>query len=81
MTISFRGGNDYTWVLSNGALEITTGRRRRADARLNADPATFALSSLGRISDTRAGLTGGVVAYGRKPWRLSALGTIAVDGV
>lgn len=53
----------------------------KPDAVLNADPATFAMISLGRGSQVLASLSGNMVAYGRKPWRLLALGNVVVDGV
>ncbi len=79
--VSFRGGSDYTWTLSDGDLIITEGKPAKADARLNADPVTFMMTSMGRMSDARAALSGGMVAYGRKPWRFLGLGTITADGV
>ena len=78
--LHFRGGRDFTWRLQDGSLSITRGEPSRPDARLNADPVTFLMSSLGRISDLRAGITGGIVSYGRKPWRFLALGNIVADG-
>ena len=41
----------------------------------------FVAASLGRINPVVAGLTGRIVAYGRKPWRLARLGNAVVDGV
>ena len=79
--LQFRGGHDYTWTKQGGRLMIVQGRPAKADARMNADPAKFLMTALGRYGPIRAGLTGGMVAYGRKPWRFVGLGTIAVDGV
>jgi len=79
--VAFKGGRDYTWTKSGPALAITDGRPAKADARMIADPAMFAMSSLGRVSDIRAGLSGKLISYGRKPWRFLGLGTVAVDGV
>ena len=79
--VRFRGGNDYTWTKRRGTLAIERGRPDRADARLSADPATFLLASLGRVSQVRAALSGGMIAYGLRPWRFVGLGTIAIDGV
>lgn len=39
------------------------------------------MASLGRISQVRAGLSGKMITYGRKPWRFLGLGKIASDGV
>lgn len=79
--VSFRGGRDFTWTKSGDALEIVPGRPSKPDARLNADPVAFVMTSLGRMSNARAGLTGKIVAHGRRPWRFVGLGGIAVDGV
>ena len=79
--LKMRGGKSYTWELADGELAAKIGKPSRSDATMNADPVTFVLSSLGRMSDARAALTGGVVVYGAKPWRLAGLGKIVVDGV
>lgn len=78
---SFRGGDDYTFDIADGHLEVSLGRPDKADARTNAAPEAFLMVSLGRMSPVRAGLTGKIIGYGRKPWRLIALGNAAVDGV
>ncbi len=80
--LRFRGGLDFTYhVDERGRLAVERGRPTTADARMNADPAAFIAVGLGRMSPILAGLTGRVVAYGRKPWRLARLGDVAVDGV
>ncbi len=79
--LRFRAGHDYSWVKDGGGLHITRGRPDRADAHLNADPAVFLMLSLERMSRLRAALTGGMVVYGRKPWRFLGLPTMLVDGV
>ena len=79
--VKMRGGKSYAWELMDGTLTATIGKPARSDATMNAEPVTFVLSSLGRMSDARAALTGGVVAYGAKPWRLAGLSKIVVDGV
>ena len=79
--LRFRGGNDYTYRVGDGRLAIDDGRLGKADAIMSAAPETFAMISLGRGNQVLAGLTGKVVAYGRKPWRLLALGNIVADGV
>jgi len=77
----FRGGKDFTWTKRGDQLIIDEGAPAKADAHLNADPATFLLASLGRIGQVRAALSGKMISYGRKPWRFLGLGTMAVDGV
>ena len=81
--LGFRGdGGDWAYVISPaGALAVSEGRPARADARMNADPAAFLLVSLGRLNPYLAALKGQSIAYGRKPWKLKALGEVAVEGV
>lgn len=82
--LRFRGGDrvqDYTYWVAAGRLSVAEGRPQRADARMVADPAAFALVAMGRMSQGRAGLTGRIIGYGRKPWKLIALGQVRVDGV
>ena len=79
--LRFRGGNDYTYRVTEGRLEIEDGRVGKADAIMSAAPEAFAMISLGRGNQVLAALTGKVIAYGRKPWRLMALGNIVADGV
>ena len=79
--VRFWGGQDYTWTKTGTELKVAPGRPDQADAHLNADPAMFLMASLGRISQARAGLSGKMITYGRKPWRFIGLGKLAVDGV
>ena len=80
--LGFRGHGDWTFrIADDGRLTVEEGRPARADARMSADPAAFLLVSLGRVNQFVPALTGKMIAYGRKPWKLLALGNIAVDGV
>jgi len=79
--VSFRGGEDYTFTVADGALRVEPGRPARADGTFLADPVTFLLVALGRSGPVRAGLTGRILAYGRNPMKLWRLGRIQVDGV
>jgi len=80
--LRFRGGSDFTYHIDDaGQMLVRRGWPDRADARLNADPAAFLATGLGRMSPIVAALTGKIVAYGRKPWRLAQLGDVVVDGV
>ena len=81
--LGFRGnGGDWTYTVSpDGVLAVSEGRPDQADARMRADAAAFLLISLGRLNPYVAALKGQTIAYGRKPWKLKALGEIAVDGV
>jgi len=79
--VKFRGGKDYTWTKSGATLTITEGKPAKAAAHLNSDAAMFLLSSLDRVGQVRAALSGKMVTYGWKPWRFLGLGTVAADGV
>lgn len=79
--MKFRGGDDYTLTKQGPGVAVSTGKPPKADAHLNADPATFVMVSLGRKNQYVAALTGGSIAYGRKPWRLLGLAEMVVDGV
>jgi len=79
--VKFRGGKDYTWTKSGPELIITEGKPPKADAHLNTDASMFMLSSLGRVGQVRAALSGKMVSYGRKPWRFLGLGNVAADGI
>ena len=78
----FRNGPDYTYrVDDQGKLTVSDGKPSGAAAHLIADPATFVMLSLGRVSQVKAALTGKVIAYGRKPWLLARLDAAKVAGV
>lgn len=79
--LRFRGGNDYTYRVADGTLTVEDGRPERPDAHVVADPVAFALVAMGRMSQARAGLTGRVMAYGRRPWKLIQLGKVRVEGI
>lgn len=79
--MKFRGGDDYTLTKQGGSVAVSTGKPPKADAHLNADPATFVMVSLGRKNQYLAALAGSSIAYGRKPWRLLGLADMVVDGV
>lgn len=64
----FRGGETATMTFEDGALTVTRGTTARADCRISADPVASLLVGYGRVSHWRAGLTGKVVVWGRRPW-------------
>ncbi len=79
--IKFRGGKDFTWTKQGGELIVTEGKPPKADAHLNTDAGMFMMSSLGRIGQVKAALSGKMTSYGRKPWRFLGLSKIVADGV
>ncbi len=70
-----------TWTKEGGELRISEGKPARPDAKMKADPVMFLLSSLGRVSQARAALSGKMRVSGRRPWRFLGLSKIVVDGV
>ncbi len=79
--LGFRGGLHYTYRMDDGILTVDEGRPDQADCRMLADPVAFVLVAMGRMSEVRAGLTGKLIAYGRKPWKFAALGNVQVEGI
>ncbi len=79
--LKFRGGNEYTMRVDDGLLTTEVGRPERADGHMSADPVTYMLVSMGRFGELKAGLTGKIMVYGRKPWKFARLGGIVVEGV
>jgi hypothetical protein len=66
--LHLRRNSDWMLAFDRGTLRIEPGRPERADCRISATPRGWMLAGYGRISPTRALLTGQVVPYGRKPW-------------
>jgi hypothetical protein len=66
--IRLRRGSTYAFVFDRGTLTVNGAPPARVDCRISADPRTFLLTTFGRITPVRAAATGGVVAYGRRPW-------------
>ena len=73
VAIEFRSRYTSPVVLlaREGRMFVENGARR-VDAHVFFDPAKFMLMLFGRISGATAILTGGVVAWGRRPWLLPA---------
>lgn len=65
--IRFRGDATFRFAFDDGTLTITEGDGP-ADCRLSAAPTAFNLSGYKRVPLWRAAASGGIVAYGRKPW-------------
>lgn len=78
----FRGGEHWAYrIAADGGFVVEAGRPDRADVHLWADPATFLLIGLGRRNETLAALTGKLVVWGRRPWKILATSDITVDGI
>ncbi len=80
-SVRFRGGDEYTFVVADGALTVRPGRPGRADGTVRADPSTFLAVALGRRGTVGPSLTGKIMAWGRNPVKLFRLGNITVDGI
>jgi uncharacterized protein (TIGR03083 family) len=63
-----RSGDDWTFRVHDGAVHVERGRPRRADLHLSVDPVVFLRNAYGLISNARAARSGGVIAWGRRPW-------------
>ncbi len=80
--VRFRGGGDWTQHIDDsGRLTVTPGRNGKPDATLSTDPATFIMVALGRQSQWLPALTGKMVIWGRKPWKMMATADITVGGI
>jgi hypothetical protein len=66
--IRIREGGAYTLAFRDGTLEARDGRTDRADCRISADPAAFLPVLYRRGSPWRYVPTGGLLAWGRRPW-------------
>ena len=66
--VHLRGQTTYTLRFDGPDLRVGTGWRGPVDCHISADPWTYLLAGYGRIGPIMPALTGGVVAYGRRPW-------------
>jgi hypothetical protein len=65
--LRIRHGDDWTITVKHGDVTVERTRPRRPDLHVSADPVTFLLNAYGHIGPSRATLTGGIVAWGRRP--------------
>lgn len=63
-----RGGTTYVLVFERGSLTIVDPPRPGIDCRVSLAPDAALLTAFGRRGVARTVLTGGAVAWGRKPW-------------
>lgn len=65
-----RGGVTFGMDIDGPRVETyrDPGPGRRVDCHISVDPVAFLLVASGRTSQVRAIATGGMIAYGRKPW-------------
>lgn len=68
-------------ISDDGEVEVRHHRPRRPDSHLWVDPVAFLLVGLGRRHPLMATLTGQMVAWGRRPWKLAATANMTVNGI
>jgi uncharacterized protein (TIGR03083 family) len=67
--IRLRGCSErFVYEFTDGELEIDPTDPRHPDVHLSLDPVVALLAAYGRVSPTRAALTGRALAWGNKPW-------------
>jgi hypothetical protein len=73
ITVAFRSGytTPVTFVVRDGGASVEPACQG-VDATVRFDPATLNMMMFGRISKSRAALTGKIVITGRRPWLMPA---------
>ena len=66
--IRLRGGERFRLMFSEGRLDVVLPDERKPDCVISIDPVTWQLVGYGRINPILPGLTGKMMAFGRKPW-------------
>lgn len=69
----FRGGGRTQLVFDDGSLILTSEEGTDVDAHVSADPAAMMLVFLGRQPMWKPVLTGKLIAWGRRPWKLAQM--------
>jgi uncharacterized protein (TIGR03083 family) len=77
--VHLRGGDDWTVRVRDGAVSVERARPHRADLHLSADPVVFLRNAYGLTSNARAVLSGGVIAWGRRPWLAARFGRLFAE--
>lgn len=71
--LRIRWGSRMIITIENSRLQVAPGSATPVDFRLSVDPATYLLMSFGRRPVWQAVLSGGLTAWGRRPWRAGKL--------
>jgi uncharacterized protein (TIGR03083 family) len=71
--LRLRGSEPVFLVVEDRGVMVEAPGARPVDVRISADPAAMWLLMFRRISPMRASLEGGVIVWGRRPWRLRRL--------
>lgn len=75
--VHLRGSDDrFVYEFTDGHLELDPPEPRRIDVHLNVEPVAGMLTGNGRMSPTRAILSGRVMVWGPKPWLAPLLASV-----
>jgi hypothetical protein len=77
--LNVRPADDWSIVVSGGQAAIEAGRPARADLHLSVNPVVFLLTSYGLMPAWKALVSGGTIAWGRKPWRAGRFTRLFVE--
>ncbi len=73
--LRIRGGSRSVVAIDRGVLWVEPPSARSVDCRISVDPVTFLLLVFHRMGPLRAMARGGIIAWGRRPWRAARLQT------
>jgi uncharacterized protein (TIGR03083 family) len=76
LELRVRGMRPIIVRIEGGTLVVADSRGQRVDAHLSAEPVTYLLLTWARIAPWRPILRGQLVVWGRRPWRVGALGPL-----
>jgi len=74
--IRVKGSPPVYLGFADGKLNVTSAQVEPVDCRITTDPVDYLLLSYGRIGQMSPILRGKLIAWGRKPWLGSKLGTL-----
>ena len=71
--LRLRGLARYVYAFQDGHLTVDPPEPGPVDVHISAEPAASLLVNYGRVSPWRTGITGKVIAWGRRPWLATRL--------
>ena len=78
LELRVRGIRPIVVRIQDGTLVVEDFRGQEVDAHLSAEPVTYLLLMWNRISPWKPLLRGQLFAWGRRPWRVTELGSLLV---